>query len=90
MEEERITLLDENGEEVEFDMIATFDIGDKTYTLLSPDEDSDDVYPFRVSEDEEGEVLIPIEDEEELAEIEEVYIQLCEEEDMDNDEDETE
>ncbi len=77
--EDKILLIDENGEEREFELIVSIDIEDKTYVLLSEDEDSDDVYPFVIGQDEEGEVLMPVEDEDEFQLIEEAYSQLMEE-----------
>lgn len=79
--EDKIVLIDENGEEREFEMVVSMDLEGKTYVLLSENEESDDVYPFVITEDEEGEVLMPVESEEEFAMIEEAYEQLMEEED---------
>ena len=76
--DDKILLIDENGDEREFELIVSIDIEDKTYVLLSEDEDSEDVYPFVISQDEEGEVLMPVEDEDEFLLIEEAYSQLME------------
>lgn len=78
--DDKILLIDENGEEREFELIVSIDIKDKTYVLLSEDDESDDVYPFVIGQDEEGEVLMPVEDEEEFLLIEEAYAQLMEDE----------
>ena len=85
--DDKILLIDENGEEREFELVVSIDIENKTYVLLSEDEESDDVYPFVIGQDEEGEVLMPVEDEDEFLLIEEAYAQLMEEVD---DEGETE
>ncbi|WKY47241.1 DUF1292 domain-containing protein [Eubacteriaceae bacterium ES3] len=79
--EDKIVLIDENGEEREFEMVVSMDLEGKTYVLLSENEESEDVYPFVITEDEDGEVLMPVESEEEFAMIEEAYEQLMEEED---------
>ncbi|WKY43851.1 DUF1292 domain-containing protein [Eubacteriaceae bacterium ES2] len=79
--EDKIVLIDENGEEREFEMVVSMDLEGKTYVLLSENEESDDVYPFVITEDEEGEVLMPVESEAEFAMIEEAYEALMEEED---------
>lgn len=76
--EEKIVLIDENGEEREFELVVSIDLNEKTYILLSENEESDDVYPFVIGEDEQGEVLLPVETEEEFAMIEEAYDQLME------------
>lgn len=76
--DDKILLIDENGDEREFELIVSIDIEDKTYVLLSEDEDSEDVYPFVIGQDEEGEVLMPVEDEDEFLLIEEAYSQLME------------
>ncbi|MEG0309991.1 MAG: DUF1292 domain-containing protein [Eubacterium sp.] len=82
MDENKITLLDDEGVEKEFELVISFDIEDKTYVLLSENEESDDVFPFVIKEDENGEeTLYPVESEAEFALIEETYEQLMEEDD---------
>lgn len=90
--EEKILLVGDDGIEKEFELVVSLDIEEKTYVLLSENEDSDDVYPFFVTEDEDGEVLMPVEDEAEFALIEAAYEELMEEEyeDEEMDEGETE
>lgn len=88
MEDNKVTLLDEDGVERVFELVISFDIEDKTYVLLAEDEESDDVFPFVIREDENGEeTLYPVESEEEFALIEQTYEQLMEEEDDDEDDD---
>ena len=78
---DKIVLLDENNEEREFELVCSFDIGEKHYALLAEDEDSDDVFPFEIIEDEnEGMTLVPIESDEEFALIQETYEQIMDEE----------
>lgn len=83
--DEIITLLDEEGQEVEFELVMTIEANDNNYAILAPlevsdDEDEDEAYIFRVEEDEDGEmVLEPIEDEEEYAMVVAVYETLVEE-----------
>lgn len=89
MDENKITLLDDEGVEREFELVISFDIDDKTYVLLSENEESDDVFPFVIKEDENGEeTLFPVESEEEFALIEETYEQLMEEDDDEEDDEE--
>lgn len=88
--EEKIMLVDDTGVEKEFELVVSFDIGEKTYVLLSENEESDDVFPFVITEDEDGEVLMPVEDEAEFALIEAAYDEIMDEEYEDEDEDEGE
>ena len=46
MEDNKITLLDEDGVERVFELVISFDIEDKTYVLLAESEESEDVFPF--------------------------------------------
>jgi uncharacterized protein YrzB (UPF0473 family) len=73
-------LTDEEGNELNFEHIDTFDLKDDTYVVMIPldealDENEEaEVVIFKLGEDEEGnEVLLTIEDE---AEIEEVFQKL--------------
>lgn len=77
--EEKIMLVDDSGTEKEFEIVVSFDIEDKTYVLLSENEESDDVYPFVVTEDEDGEVLLPVEDEAEFEMVAAAYDEIMEE-----------
>lgn len=81
--EEIITLLDEDGQEVEFELVMTIEANDNNYAILAPlevSEEEDEAYIFRVEEDEDGEmVLEAIEDEEEYAMVVAVYETLVEE-----------
>ncbi|MDK2798427.1 MAG: hypothetical protein PWP27_7 [Clostridiales bacterium] len=78
MTEERdgiIVLVDENGEEIEFEHLDTITMNNSNYVVLLPlDEDQDDeieeVVILKVVEDENGDdTLVPVEDEEELNEV---------------------
>lgn len=85
MEDNKIILLDENGEEKEFELVMTFDVEDKTYVLLAEDEESDDVFPFYIGTDENGEdILLPVE-EDEFELVESTYNQIMDEEEEEHD-----
>ncbi len=61
-----ITLIDENGEEVVFDLLMTFDYEGKKYTALLPTEDSeniahDEVILLEIVKEEGNEKYVPIE-----------------------------
>jgi uncharacterized protein YrzB (UPF0473 family) len=70
-----ILLYDENGDEVEFEVVTKLDIEDKEYVIVTPlDEDSDDAIALRIEKGEDGEeVLVTVEDDEEFEMIEEAY-----------------
>jgi uncharacterized protein YrzB (UPF0473 family) len=70
-----ILLFDENGDEVEFEVITKLDIEDKEYVIVTPmDEDSDDAIALRIEKGEDGEeVLVTVEDDDEFEMIEEAY-----------------
>lgn len=69
MDDNKIIITDENGKEMEMNILFTFDNGDKNYVICFNDEDENTVYPF--SYDEDGN-LFCVEDEDELAMIDEV------------------
>lgn len=80
MEDERddiVILVDENGDEVEFEHIDTIDMNDNEYVVLAPledeeDEDSEDeeVIILKVEHNEDGEdSFVTIDDDDELEEV---------------------
>jgi uncharacterized protein YrzB (UPF0473 family) len=80
MDEERddiVVLIDENGEEVEFEHIDTIEMNDNEYVVLAPlDEDQDDdqeeeeVIILKVEHGEDGEdSFVTIDDDDELDEV---------------------
>lgn len=71
LEIERFTLTDEEGNESEFEMLASLEIDGKTYVALSPIEDEEaeeaEYVILRVDIEEDGaEVLVTIDDDEEF------------------------
>jgi len=70
-----IVLYDENGDEVEFEVITKLDIEDKEYVIVTPlNEDTDDAIALRIDKGEDGEeVLVTVEDDDEFEMIEEAY-----------------
>lgn len=84
-----IMLYDEDGNENEFEVVATLEVEDNEYAILLPRDDDrdpdaeevDEAYVLRIEQDENGEdVLIGIEDEEELNMVIEAYEELAKEE----------
>ena len=75
MEENKILLIDENGQEVEFIIDDQFNFEDKVYLVLCENEESDDALLFRIDEDENNEmVLNEVEDEDEFNRVNEFYL----------------
>ncbi|MGE5629282.1 MAG: DUF1292 domain-containing protein [Solirubrobacterales bacterium] len=70
-----IMLNDEDGNEIEFEVITKLDIEDKEYVIVTPkDDDTEDAIALRIEKDAEGnDVLVSVEDDEEFAMIEEAY-----------------
>ena len=72
VEEEVITLVDEDGNEVDFYEVATLDDQDKWYILLEPAEELEgfeegELLIYELGEDEKGEeTFLPVESEETL------------------------
>jgi uncharacterized protein YrzB (UPF0473 family) len=72
---ETILLNDEEGKEIEFDVLTKLDIEDKEYLIVTrTGEDDVDAIALRVDKDAEGnEILVTIEDDEEFEMISEAY-----------------
>ncbi|MDD7793325.1 DUF1292 domain-containing protein [Clostridium sp. 'White wine YQ'] len=74
---DKITLLDEEGVETEFDVLTKLDIEDNEYVIVVPSdsEDSEDeAIALKIIKDEDGnDVLATIEDEEEFQMVAEAY-----------------
>lgn len=78
-EENIIRLIDENGEEKEFEVLATFDVEDNEYTALLPT-DEEEVYLLKMEYDENGDVmLMNIEDEDEFTDVAAAYEAIVDE-----------
>lgn len=74
-EHDYITLVLDDGEEVECQVIGTFEVEDIEYIALLP-EDVEEVYIYRFSEDENGIDLKNIEDDEEFEIVKEAFYAL--------------
>lgn len=70
-----ILLHDEDGEEVEFDVITKLDIEDKEYVIVVPKGADDvDAIALRIDQDDNGDdILVTIEDDEEFEIVSEAY-----------------
>ena len=87
MQDNIISLVDENGVESEFEVILTLEADNKEYAILMPvdDEESEEALVFRIDQDEEGEMLVPLGDDKEYEIVFDVYNTLMDEEGL-NDE----
>ncbi len=88
-EMDMIVLYDEDGNETEFEVVATLEVDENEYAILLPRDDSrdpeaeivDEAYVLRIEQDESGEdILVGIEDEEELNAVIDAYEELVKEE----------
>lgn len=75
---EKIVLLDEMGNQVEFQLLATFGLDDMEYAALIPIEDVEPLtYLLRIEYDDEGKpILVGIDNDKELKDVAEAYEQI--------------
>ena len=87
MQDNIISLLDENGVESQFEVILTLEADNKEYAILMPveDEEAEEALVFRIDQDEEGEMLVPLEDDQEYQIVVDVYNKLMDEEGLNDD-----
>lgn len=79
---EFITLEFEDGAEIECEIMGIFDVDDKEYIALIPDDDTDDVYLYGYKEVSEEEFeLIDIEDDAEFEKVAKEFDKITAEED---------
>lgn len=72
---EKIVLKDEEGNEVEFELVMKFDIETKEYVIVTPVEsEEEEAIAFKIDKDENGEdIFTTIEDDEEFKIVTEAY-----------------
>ncbi|MBD7915693.1 DUF1292 domain-containing protein [Clostridium sp. Sa3CUN1] len=78
-DEEKVIMsfLDENGEKVDFEAVAKVYLKEVEYLLLAPiDEESEDIYVFRVDEVDGKEELNLVEDDKEFLAVKKEYKKL--------------
>lgn len=79
-EDNIIKLIDENNEEKDFEVLATFDVEDVEYAALLPLEGEEEVYLLKMVYDENGDmILMNIEDEEEFSDVAAAYEAIVDE-----------
>ncbi|MBD8496814.1 MULTISPECIES: DUF1292 domain-containing protein [Paenibacillus] len=82
-EEIIVTLIDDEGKEVEMVLVETFNVEDQLYALLLERNNLEaDGAIFRMDEDEEGMALNPIEDDAEWDRVQQAYQELLIDEDQ--------
>jgi uncharacterized protein YrzB (UPF0473 family) len=80
-----IMLNDEDGKEVEFDVVTKMDIEDKEYLIVVPkdEENTEEAIALRIDIDKDGnEVLATVEDDEEFEMVAEAYETLFSENEL--------
>ena len=80
MEENKvITMLDEDGEKVDFELIEIIELDENKYALLAPIGEEDDAFVYKIEMVEDKEQYIAVEDEEEFERVLEEYDSTFEE-----------
>ncbi|WIF94496.1 DUF1292 domain-containing protein [Caminicella sporogenes] len=80
MENEKIiTLIDEENNEKEFEIIATLEVENKEYAILLPlDEDTEEAVVFKIVEENGEEMLECVEDDNEFNKVAKAYEEMME------------
>ena len=74
MEENKIiTMVDEDGEKVDFELIEIIELDENRYALLAPIGDEEDAYVYKIEEVDGKEQYIAVDDEEEFERVLEEY-----------------
>ncbi|MGK0466917.1 MAG: hypothetical protein ACJAX4_002207 [Clostridium sp.] len=68
-----ITMLDEDGEKVQFELVETIELNENKYALLAPVGDEEDAYVYKIEEVDGKKEYIAVEDEEEFEKVLEEY-----------------
>ncbi len=80
MEENKIiTMLDEDGEKVDFELIEIIELDENKYALLAPIGEEDDAFVYKIEMVDDKEQYIAVEDEEEFERVLEEYDSTFEE-----------
>lgn len=80
MEENKIiTMLDEDGEKVDFELIEIIELDENKYALLAPIGEEDDAFVYKIELVDDKEQYIAVEDEAEFERVLEEYESTFEE-----------
>lgn len=74
--ENKILLHDDDGNEIELAVEATFEIDTDKYVVMYESEEDDDYYIMKYTEDKEGNLVFTGLDDEELREAQEAFEEL--------------
>ncbi|MFR3071549.1 MAG: DUF1292 domain-containing protein [Paeniclostridium sp.] len=88
MQENIVNLIDQDGNEIQFEIILTLEAEGKEYAILMPldDNEAEEALIFRIDSDEEGDILTPLENDDEYETVVAVYNTLMEEEGLNDNE----
>lgn len=80
-EDNIITLIDDNGEEQDFELMATFEFENNEYAVLFPlSEEEEGAYVLKIEYEEDGQlILVNIDDEEEFDNVVAAYEAIVDE-----------
>lgn len=73
---EKLSLYDEDGNEIIFQVITKLDIEEREYVIVIPEEevDAEEAIALKIEQDIDGnDVLVTVEDDEELEEVSKAY-----------------
>ena len=74
MEENKIiTMIDEDGEKVDFELIEIIELDGNKYALLAPIGDEDDAYVYKIEEVDGKPQYLAVDDEDEFERVLEEY-----------------
>ena len=80
MEENKIiTMIDEDGEKVDFEIIEIIELDENKYALLAPIGEEEDAFVYKIELIDDKEQYIAVEDEEEFERVLEEYESTFEE-----------
>jgi len=80
MEENKIiTMLDEDGEKVDFELVEIIELDDNKYALLAPIGEEEDAFVYKIELVDDKEQYIAVEDEAEFEKVLEKYDSTFEE-----------
>lgn len=70
-----VVLTDDEGKDIEFEWLDTVEMGDNQYIVLLPtdDEEAEEVVILKMEVEDENENFIPVEDEEELNKVYDLF-----------------
>ena len=68
-----ITMVDEDGEKLEFELVEIIELNENKYALLAPVGDEEDAYVYKIEEVDGKKEYNAVEDEEEFEKVLEEY-----------------